>query len=63
MIDSENLFIIAATTVILTFIGGLFYTAHTDHVAKDARYIECIKAGHSWIPLEDGMCLTREMMK
>ena len=61
--NTENLFIIAGTTIILTFMCLVLYSTHQEHKLDQERYITCINAGHSWIPVENGMCLTKDILK
>ena len=61
--NTENLFIIAGTTIILAFMGLVFYSTHQAHKLDQERYTTCINAGYSWIPVENGMCLNKDIVK
>ena len=59
--ETENLLIICCTVFAMAFLGTIIYTSHTSKTQEHDRYNACIQAGHSWIPVENGMCLVKEM--
>jgi len=68
--ETEQTFIVAATVVFLTMIGAFYNGSMSgDKMRQEkykidaTRYEQCINAGGSWIPVDDGMCLLNKEIK
>lgn len=58
-IESEKIFIVAATICIVVFLGAVtFSTLHTNNLKKQ-MYNDCIAKGGSWISTSDEICIQR----
>lgn len=59
-IETEKVFIIAATVVVCFFLGTVFFTSVESRHAEKQKYDTCIAKGGSWIPTSgEGICIQR----